>query len=191
MKRIDERCGVELCTYEYDHVREHSIELHAILLRHVLPKSTFSIASYLCPDPCGPTDTAPRDGHGVDLKKFAEALRDEIAADCVPTCIIASADLSHVGRFFQDESELCDEYLQRIAQSDQKALSFVAASDPEAFRSCVAATSNQTNICSVGCIYALATALRDIAKPEMLYYHQAHIRDLENCVSSTAAVYWA
>jgi AmmeMemoRadiSam system protein B len=191
MQRINKRCGVDLFEHEYDHAREHSIELQAVLLRHVLPDREFSIACYLCPDPCGPTGTAPPEGRGVDLKDFAIALREEIACDPVPTCIIASADLSHVGRYFQDDNDLSKAFLQSVAQSDQQALTFVSASDPEGFRTCVASTGNRTNICSVGCIFTLATALRGFTEPQMLHYHQALTSELENCVTSTAFAYYS
>lgn len=202
MRRLDARCGVDLCSHEFDHVREHSIELQVILLKRLLGDRPFTIAAYLCPDPCGETGTrpAPRDGGepvaergsrssespDVDLRDFALALRDEIAADGVPTCIIAAADLSHVGRYFQDNRDLDADNLHALEASDRRALEQLVHDSPEAFRVCVADAENPTHICSVGCIYAAATALDGTATPRLLRYHQAVTREAENCVTCCA-----
>lgn len=186
MRRLDERCGVDLCEEEYDHAAEHSIELQVVLLRHVLGERPFTIVPYLCPDPCGPTGTAPADGRGVDLAAFADALREEIAADGVATCIIASADLSHVGRYFQDDRDLDESSLAEVGRLDLEALGFVTRGEYGAFRDVVASRENETNICSVGCIYAMSRATNGRGATTLLKYHQALTRELENCVTSAA-----
>ncbi len=192
-----------------------------ILLKRLLGDRPFTIAAYLCPDPCGETGTRPApqgggdaqavtctangdgssaeadaetaissepeaDRDGVDLRDFALALREEITADGVPTCIIAAADLSHVGRFFQDDRDLSADNLHALEASDRRALEQLIHDSPEAFRRCVADVKNPTHICSVGCVYAAATALDGIATPRLLRYHQAVTREAENCVTCCA-----
>lgn len=186
MGRLASRCGHDLCEDEYDHVREHSIELQVLLLKRLLVERPFKIAAYLCPDPCGPTGTAPSDGCGVDLKNFAVALREEIQTDDTPTCLIAGADLSHIGRFFQDDRDLDDENLKKVEALDRAALTHVESGDEEEFRLAVSERNNNTNICSVGCIYALTSALGGRAEPRLLRYHQALTREHENCVTCAA-----
>lgn len=184
MGQLDERCGVDLCDGEYDHAREHSIELQVLLLKHVLGDRRFTIAPFLCPDPCGPTGTAPREGRGVDLRDFAAAIRAE-ADDAV--CVIAGADLSHVGRYFHDPRELGAAELSAVESSDRAVLRHVAASDPDALLKCVRGSSNATNICSIGCIFVLVSALANRAAPRLLDYHQAVTTEAENCVTCCAA----
>ena len=191
MRRLDVRCGQDLCELEYDHVREHSIELQVLLLRHVLGDRPVTIAPYLCPDPCGPTGTAPYDAHGADLKDFALALRAEIEADNVPTCLIAGADLSHVGRYFQDNRDLDADTLHAVEASDRRALDLIVADDPEGLRARITATANATSICSIGCLYVLGKVLQGQARPRFLGYHQALTREAENCVTCAALEYVA
>ena len=186
MQRLDERCGADLCDREYDHAREHSVELQVVLLKHVLQGREFTMAPYLCPDVCGPTGTAPSDGRGVDLRGFAAALRAEIEASGVPTCLIVGADLSHVGRYFQDDRNLDADSLHAVEASDRRVLDCILESDPEAFRADISSTSNATNICSAGCIYVLASVLSGRARPRLLHYHQALTREIENCVTCAA-----
>jgi AmmeMemoRadiSam system protein B len=185
MRRMDERCGADLCEHEYDHVREHSVELQVFWLRHVLGDRPFTIAPFLCPDPCGPTGIRPRDGCGVDLRAFAEALAAVIEGD-ESVFVVAGADLSHIGRYFQDDRDLDDATLSAIEESDRRVLDHLTRGDPEAFREAVAATENETSICSVGCIYAAATALQRRSTPRLVHYHQAVTADAENCVTCAA-----
>lgn len=189
MRRLDERCGRDLCEFEHDHAREHSIELQVILLRHVLADRLFTIAPYLCPDPCGPSGTAAPGGCGVDLKEFALALRAEIEADDAPICIIAGADLSHIGRYFQDNRDLGADTLHAVEVADRRTLDHLLADDPEGLRCGATESGNPTSICSIGCLYVLATVLQGRCRPRLLAYHQALTAEAENCVTCAALEY--
>jgi len=184
--RVGERCGADLCAMEYDHAREHSVELQVVLLKHVLGGRRFSIAPYLCPDACGPTGLEPADGEGVDLRKFAEALREAIAEDATPTCVIAAADLSHVGRYFSDERELSETELKKVGDFDKEVLAQVRELDAERVRSLLASEHNPTNICSTGCLYAFCAVMAGRARAGSHRYLQAVTRGAENCVTCAA-----
>lgn len=186
MQRIERRLNADLCEGELDHEREHSVELQVHVLRHVLGDRDFRIAPYLCPDPCGPTGTRPSDGRGVDLRDFAAGLGETLRDDPTPTCLIAAADLSHVGEYFQDDTGMDAASLARVEAHDRRLLNSLAAEGPEAFRSAVAATQNATNIFRVGCIYVLATALHGRATATLRRYHQAVTREMRNCVTCAA-----
>jgi len=194
LERLNRRCGVDLCERQYDHKREHSVEIQVLFLQYLMYRRPFRIVPALCPDPCGPTGTAPIDGRGVDLRTFAEVLGDEIAADPVPTCIIAGADLSHVGRRFGDDCELTESFLKQVEQTDREALGHIEANEPEAFRRFLAETQNRTRVCSAGSIHALMTALnraygRDRLSTRVLRYHQAVDKAAHTCVTCAAVAF--
>ncbi len=186
--RLQARCGADLCAAELDHAREHSIELQVVLLRHALGDRPFTIAPFLCPDPCRPSGTAPAEGVGVDLAVFAGALAAEIAEDD-SIFIIAGADLSHVGRYFQDDRALDAESLAAVEASDRAALGDLVRGDARAFVSRISAAENDTNICSVGCLFAAATALGGLARPRLLHYHQAVTPEMQNCVTCASMAF--
>lgn len=188
IERLEAACGGPagcLCENEFDHQNEHSVELQIPFIQHLAGDNPCTVVAALCPDPCGPTGTAPYDGNGVDLKRFATALGRLIRDDPTPTCIIAAADLSHVGMQFGDDKELDASFLESVADQDHAALARLEAANPEAFRAHLASTENPTRICSAGCIYTLATALAG-ATPERLFYHQADNRDAQLCVTCSA-----
>jgi len=188
--RLQAECGGDLMPCPLDHLREHSVELHAVWLHHLLGDQV-RIVPFLCPDPSGPRGTIPGDEGGADVREFALALGKLVREDPEPTLIVASADLSHVGRYFGDDQSLTGAYLQHVRATDEAALSFVEAGDPEGFRRHMGQTQNPTSICSVGCIYTAMVALGAEAAPQKLRYHQAVTEELENAVTCTSFAFYS
>lgn len=184
-----EACLGGLRTYEMDHAREHSVELQVLWLQHLFGAEGFRLVPFLCPNPCGPTGTAPHDGHGVDLREFALALGEAVRTDGGDTLIVAGADLSHVGAHFGDDRPLSEDFLREVRRRDGQAIAAVTANDAEAFRETVARDDNPTRVCSAGCIYALMTALSD-AEVRVLGYHQAVHREAQCTVTCMAAAFF-
>ncbi len=185
---VEQHCGQTLRTYELDHQREHSIEIQVLLLQHLFGPDSFEIVPILCPDPCGPTGTAPWDGSGVDLRHLADALAESTHASATRTCLIAGADLSHTGAFFGDDRPLDAAFLEETRNRDQGALQHLGTNDAERFRSAVALDDNPTRICSAGCIYTLMSAL-PTAQVNVLAYHQAVNHEAQCSVSCCSAVF--
>lgn len=188
LERIEGRCG-DLRRYELDHAREHSVELQVGWLQHLFGADRFKLVPFLCPDPCGPTGTAPFDGDGVDLRTFAIALGELIRLeDETTTLVVAGADLSHVGAAFGDERALDEAFLAEVSRRDRAALDLLAAGDSTGFVGAVATDENVTRVCSAGCIFALATALPD-ARGQLLGYHQAVDQPSQTCVTCAAVAF--
>ncbi len=186
--RLEARCG-DLRSHELDHAREHSIELQVLICQHLWGSDAFEIFPVLCPDPCGPTGTAPWSGDGVDLADFASALRDELRGNSGESLVIAGADLSHFGREFGDERVLDDAFCEEVATRDREALDQLAGNGSDDFVQMVARDNNPTRVCSAGCIYTAMTALDD-AKVDVLRYHQTVDSETQTAVSCAAAVFY-
>ena len=189
LARLQAELGGNLLPYELDHLHEHSIELQTLWLHHVFGERV-RIVPFLCPDPTGPDGTRPGDMDGVDLREFALALGELIRTDSTPTLLIASADLSHVGRYFDDPLDLDDGFLTAVRELDEASLDWIDRNDPEGYREHMAKTENPTRVCSVGCLYALMTALGPETEPRRLRYHQAVTPELENCVTCAAYAFY-
>jgi hypothetical protein len=187
LARLQDRLNCSLMSEETDHQREHSIELQVHFLQVIADGRPFEIVPVLCPDACGPTGTRPRDGAGVDLRAFAEALGTVVGEAKGRTVIIAGADLSHVGQRFQDPDPTTPERLEEVARSDRRLLKLLEERNEDAFVSRLIATSNATRVCSAGCILALLLALR--GRPcRILKYHQAANFPAETHVTCAAGV---
>ncbi len=187
LERLEARCG-NLREYELDHLREHSVELQVMWLQHIYGAESFEMVPLLCPDPCGPTGTAPLDGNGVDLREFATALRELIEGEERATLVVAGADLSHVGAAFGDERKLDGVFAEEVRQRDRRALDKLEINDPDAFLRCVSAKENITRICSGGCIFVLSSVLPR-ATGTVLRYHQAVDEPSQTCVTCAAVAF--
>ncbi len=188
LHEIEQRCGQGLCADEFDHKREHSVELQVMCLQHMFGAENFAIVPFLCPNPCGPTGMKPFDGRGVHLDDFASAIRDAIRESDADTLLIAGADLSHVGQEFGDSFRIDDDFLTTVEARDHDALERLTAREPISFVETVAFEDNPTRICSAGCMYVVAEALPD-AEPELLHYHQAFDDQQQVCVTCSAIRY--
>jgi MEMO1 family protein len=187
IERLEAQCG-DLRRFELDHAREHSVELQVAFLQHLFGEDQFALVPFLCPDPCGPTGTAPRDGNGADLKHFAMVLSELIAEDNGSTLVVAGADMSHVGAAFGDDRPLDEPFLNEVGEQDRQALEWIEMNDPDAFVRCVTENDNATRLCSVGCMYVARQALAD-ADARVLRYHQAVDQETQCCVTCAAVVF--
>lgn len=187
--RLEAECGGTLRPYELDHLHEHSVELQTVWLHHLFG-SRAQVVPFLCPDPSGPRGTRPGDPGAVDLREFALALGEQIRRDSTPTLLVASADLSHVGRYFGDELDLDESFLAAVGELDEAGLRLIDRNDPEGYREHMARTENPTRVCSIGCLYALMVALGPEAEPRRLRYHQAATPEIDNCVTCAAYAFY-
>jgi AmmeMemoRadiSam system protein B len=194
IERLSRRCGIDLCEFEFDHKREHSVEMQVFFLQYAFYRRPFRIVPVLCPDACAPTDGEADRGPGGVVRGFAEAIAEEMKSDRVPTCIIAGADLSHVGRRFGDDHDLNESFLKQVEETDRRILRHVATVEPEAFRRAIADDQNSTRVCSTGSIYALLTALTRAYDPSrlsahLLRYHQAVDPEMHAGVTCAAVAF--
>ena len=71
---------------------------------------------------------------------------------------------------------------------DEAALACVGDNEAQTFLDQFAGDNNPTNVCSVGCIYALMKALPD-ASAAVVGYHQAVDHETQTGVTCAAAVF--
>ena len=186
IRRLEERCG-DLRRFELDHVWEHSVELQVTWCQHLFGANRFELVPILCTDPTVAPDAFPGEPATVGVADVSRALRECMDADGKDTLIIAGADLSHVGEPFGDEEPLEPPVLDAVRRRDEEVLSRVRENDAAGFCAAFADNNNPTKVCSVGCIFALLTALPD-ARVELLRYHQAVDVETQTGVTCAAAV---
>lgn len=187
LEKLQEAIGSPLDRYELDHLREHSVELQVTLLQSLFGADNVRVVPILCPDVCGPTGTKPAEGDGPDLAEVADAIRSVIDAMPGSTCVIAGADLSHIGRRFGDECDLDKDFLAKVEAEDRKSLERIEAGDADGFMRRLQETENMHRMCSSGCIYTLLKLL-DGSQVRMLHYHQAVNPEEDTGVTCAAAV---
>ncbi|GAB4518899.1 MAG: hypothetical protein Tsb0013_22960 [Phycisphaerales bacterium] len=162
----------KLFAHRYDHEREHSIELHIPWIRHVFASDDGTapkVFAALVHDPAQ-ANGASYDGNGLDLQPFVDALKSAIDKADGPTLIVASADLSHVGRSFGDQQSLVGDddeakaAREKVLQHDREMLDLVAKGKASELVASIAWQQNPTRWCSVGNMVAtmLATDAQEV-----------------------------
>jgi hypothetical protein len=175
----------DLLAEELTHKTEHSIELQAVWLQYAFGRRKLRIVPVLCGSllelaPSG----SPMDNPAV--RQLAEGLRQ--LAELPRTCLLASADLSHVGRRFGDSHSLTPSYLGAVERQDRELLSHAEAGDAEGFYEAVRRDEGKRGICGATAIYLLLQTLAP-TEGRLLRYEQAVTRQAETAVTFASMVF--
>jgi AmmeMemoRadiSam system protein B len=144
---------------EVAHRAEHSIELQAVWLQYLGHRAGQTreirilpvLASFVheCLAAGREPGTVPAVAGGLD------ALRSAMAAVPRRYCLIAGADLAHVGPRFGDARPVGPAELARVAADDRSLLDQVAAGDARGFFAESARQGDRNRVCGLSPIYAL------------------------------------
>ncbi len=169
--RLSTRLGHQYAD-DFSHRAEHSIEFQAVCLRYILGgKRDFRIVPILV----GSFHDIHSEGRTAagdpELQRVVGALRETIEEKKGRVCVIASADLAHVGRRFGDSSGPTEDSLREVERGDRLFLDLAAAGDAEGVFQSIAGENDRRRVCGYPSIYM---ALRCIDKPtgELLQYRQ-------------------
>jgi len=175
---------------ELVHKTEHSIEFQVVWLQHVLRGRR----AILLPILCGAMDervgdnASPRDV--PEIADFVAALRDVVRESGLRACIVAGADLAHVGRQFGDEFDLTPQVMADVEQADRALLAHVEARDADAFYDALRADDNARHVCGGPPIYTLLAAT-DAASCRLLDYRQAADYEAQRAVTFASLALYA
>lgn len=146
---------------ELAHRDEHSVELQAVLLAHLV-RRPFTMLPVLCSSLAHLRDPGPV------AAPFLAALARAVAGRAV--CHVAGADLAHVGPMYGDERPPDEAELSRLAEEDRRTLAFVAAGDAAGFHLDAVRNEPRRRLCGTAPIYAAMRASGSGAR--LLLYEQ-------------------
>jgi MEMO1 family protein len=157
---------------EFAHRGEHSIEFQTVCLKHVLGDRTdFQIVPILV----GSFRDLHTDGktpaQDAEIQSMVSAVRRAMDQSGRRCCVIAGADLAHVGRRFGDSSGPTSSSLREVEMEDRRFLALVEAGEAEAVFQAIAAENDKRNVCGYPPIYMTLRCLGD-ARGQLLQYRQ-------------------
>ena len=172
LEALARRAPGDLFAAELAHRAEHSIEFQAVCLRYlhrdgrevrIVPLLTSFVHECLARglNPAGEPAVA-----GV-----LDALQETMATVPRRYCLVAGADLAHIGPWFGDATPVSRAQLARIESEDRTLLSVVARGDVDGFFAAVARDGDSRRICGLSPIYALLRTL-PAAEGRLLHYGQ-------------------
>ena len=193
--KLGEEDSAAILEHRYDHEREHSIELHIPWIQHVFgdaeTDASPSVVGILVHDPIR-NSGASYDGKGLALDPFVEALKATVDESPGTTLIVASADLSHVGKSFGDNQPVAGDtdeaknFRSQVFQRDREMLKLIEEAKVDEFITAMAWQQNPTRWCSIGNLVA-TLRVTGAEQVKMINYAAAGDQQGMSLVSSCAA----
>ncbi|MFQ5521522.1 MAG: AmmeMemoRadiSam system protein B [Candidatus Methylomirabilia bacterium] len=154
------RFGEDLLDSELAHRGEHSIEFQAVFLKYLLgDRRDFSIVPILCSFLHESIIRGDEPEADPRVPRFFQALGETLATVRRRACLVAGADLAHVGPRFGDREPVTPPVLRQVEQEDRAMLGAVTAGDARGFYESVAKDGDRRRICGLSPIYALLRCL--------------------------------
>jgi len=156
---LAETLGPGAYTEELHHRKEHSVELSAVWLHHIMMADQRSGAHTppMIPVLCGSFhhfvigDQHPADDR--QLTHFIETLKESTAGKRV--LAVASVDLAHVGPNFGDKFNMDGDRRERLAESDATLMEAITLGDADLFFHEIASVEDRNRICGFSSIYLM------------------------------------
>jgi AmmeMemoRadiSam system protein B len=148
------RCGGGILEGELAHRGEHSIEFQAVFLQYLFGgRREIRFVPILCGSfhELIAADRSPADDPRVE--RFVEAVGEAISRRGGRTCVLAGADLAHVGPRFGDPRPLSPAAFRSLEAADRAMLAHVERGDAEGFFDSVRREGDRRRICGLAPIY--------------------------------------
>ncbi|MCI0512972.1 AmmeMemoRadiSam system protein B [candidate division KSB1 bacterium] len=124
------------------------------------------------------------------IENFLAALKQVIQRSSRRICLIASADLAHVGSRYGDTFQPDQPFLLELNRTDHQTLAHVEKSDLAQFVQAVAADDQRRHICGFPPIYAMLRLLGSGTTGKLLKYAQVPVDTQNSTVSFASMVFY-
>ncbi len=166
------------------HQHEHAIEFQLPFLQHIVGgKKPISIVPVLCSFSAASL-ADPQNRAQID--SFIAALKDATAHSGRDFCVIAGAELAHIGLRYGDPSPPTDFSFHRCMQQDLEMLKHVENLDPDAFAQFIRKENDQRRISGFSAVYTLLRLIQ-AEKGQVLRYDRG-ITDQYNSTVTYASM---
>ncbi len=168
------RAPPDLFAAELAHRGEHSVEFQAVWLQYLGRRAgagTRRIVPLLASFAHECLGTGQRPSDRPEVEAVLDALRSAMATVPRRYCVVAGADLAHVGPRFGDRWRVATPQLDRVRREDSALLAPVAAADADAFFAEAARQGDRNRICGLSPIYSLLRLLPG-SPGRLLHYGQ-------------------
>jgi AmmeMemoRadiSam system protein B len=159
---------------ELSHRTEHSLEFQAVYLRY-LNRVGESEGAAVVPLLCGSLhERVPEGGEPTassEVMTALAALRDALSQCGRRVCLVAGADLAHIGPQFGDATPVTPDVLESVGSRDEEMLEIICRGEADEFYRQVMEDGDARRICGLAPIYYLL-ALAEPARGQLLKYSQ-------------------
>ncbi len=174
------------------HNEEHSIEFEVVFLQHFFGHRAFTVLPILVTSfyPFIQTyrnhQTMPTES--ADFMRFCETLRQVLEDSGKKVAFVASADMAHIGRKFDDPFDAAS-ILPTVEEEDKHLLSAMENSDAGAYFRRIAAVNDSYKICGLPPVYTMLE-LVSLTEGTSLSYEQWYERPTKSAVTYSSLAYY-
>ena len=175
---------------ELSHQHEHTIEFQLPFLQHALGVgSPISIVPVLCAFSAAHVTDPQFQAERDTIESFIQAMRDALQASGKEACIIASAELAHIGMRYGASGPPTDFSFHRCMQADMEMLKHVEEGDPAAFAQYIAKERDGRNIGGFAPIYTMLR-LAEGSKGQVLRYDRGITDQFNSTVTYASLAFY-
>lgn len=157
---------------DFSHRREHSIEFQAVCLNYVLRhKREFKIVPILVNSFHDIYEESRSAADDPEICKVVGAIRETMEESPDSICVIAGADLAHVGRRFGDATGPTESSLNEVSREDHHFLKLVEEGNAEGVFQSIAADNDRRRVCGYPPIYMTVRCIGQ-TEGKLLHYRQ-------------------
>ncbi len=190
MEYLQSKGGNALFADELRHQTEHSIEFQLPFLQETVgTQQAISIVPVLSSfSPGCFIDSELKDF--VDrIEQFVALLKDAIAASGQKVCLIASANLAHIGLRYGDNTAPTDFSFHRCMQTDLEMLKHVENVDAQGFAEFLLKEQDHRHVLGFSAIYLLLRLI-EAEKGEVLRYDREIVDQFNSTVTYASAAFF-
>jgi AmmeMemoRadiSam system protein B len=166
---------------EYVHRREHSIEFQLIFLQYLYPGKPFEIVPILCRSFHEACERSISPREIPQIREFIQGVKEAVRTTDREVCLIASADLSHIGLQFGD-GDSASSMLSETRVSDLEMLAYAEKMDAEGFYDSIRKDGDRRRICGFPPIYVFLN-ITEVRKGRLLRYAQSQNPETQSAVT--------
>jgi len=156
LARFRQQGGERFFEEDASHQSEHSVEFQLPFLQHAIAgDKPASIVPVLCAFPPAAFFVPQLRDMAAIVEQFVQSLKAAIDGAGRRACVIASADLAHIGLRYGDSKPPTDFSFHRCMQNDLEMLKHVEQLNPDAFAEFIHKEEDKRRICGFGPIYTL------------------------------------
>ena len=190
LKAVQEQADVEIFQDEFVHRSEHSVEFQVLFLQYCLAsKRKFKIIPILCGSFHEMVTSGVSPMEVPAYRKSFAALKEAIDSRREKVCLIASADLAHIGLRYGDESPPDHGTIAEVEEKDREMLKLAEEINPEGFYRYLQAEEDKRRVCGFPSIYALLNLIK-AREGELLHYSRWQDSQLNSFVTFASMAFY-
>ncbi|MFB3115201.1 MAG: AmmeMemoRadiSam system protein B, partial [Nitrospirales bacterium] len=190
MDYLKAKGGDELFAEEIRHQKEHSIEFQLPFLQETVgTQKPISIVPVLSSFPPITFIDPELKDFANKIEQFVSLLKEAITASGQTVCIIASANLAHIGLRYGDNTAPTDFSFHRCMQTDLEMLKHVENVDAQNFAQFIITEQDKRHVLGFSAIYLLLKLI-EAEKGEVLRYDREIVDQFNSTVTYASAAFF-